>query len=368
MPSPIVLIPLVATAAAISIDDVRPVLEDGELRVEIVTLEEVAARDVRTRPERDRLVLYVAGGRTVGGRTSFGADEPRVRVYPRALYAKIEVAFPTGHSCSGPVTIETEPRVVRARMSCRAEPATAAAVAQVAPPPHTEPVAVLSPAPAAATPAPSVPALAPAPPARDERAALPPPALPPQEAAAAAPTALAPGALPGLPASAAAPAAAFNAAPARDADAGAGLGPIAAALGLVALGAVALVMGRRRARRPRVIEIVESTSLGPRRSLIVARINGETLILGASEAGISRLASVDRAPVSAISDEPPEGQQGLLARLFSKPARIDTEAEAQARAAVEAEEARVFDEMLHESIEDQDLRHRLAAGQTGTVS
>jgi hypothetical protein len=53
----------------------------------------------------------------------------------------------------------------------------------------------------------------------------------------------------------------------------------------------ALVLARRRHRVARVVDIVETASLGPRRSLVVARVGDELLLLGSSEGGIALLAT-----------------------------------------------------------------------------
>src|SRR5262249_24065065 len=54
---------------------------------------------------------------------------------------------------------------------------------------------------------------------------------------------------------------------------------------LAALGVGAFLYARRRQARTGFIKIVETASLGPKRSLVVAQVNGETLVLGSSEAG-----------------------------------------------------------------------------------
>jgi len=71
----------------------------------------------------------------------------------------------------------------------------------------------------------------------------------------------------------------------------AGLGSMAIPgllLAALAVGAF-LFARRRRATIHRHIEILETTSLGPKRSLVVARIGDETMVLGISEAGIALL-------------------------------------------------------------------------------
>lgn len=75
------------------------------------------------------------------------------------------------------------------------------------------------------------------------------------------------------------------------ASGGTGTGLYIAAVALLALAVVALFVLRRRSQAPRLITIVETTSLGPRRSLVVARLADELLLLGSSEQGIALLAT-----------------------------------------------------------------------------
>jgi flagellar biogenesis protein FliO len=56
---------------------------------------------------------------------------------------------------------------------------------------------------------------------------------------------------------------------------------------LGAIAAVAIYLGRRKRRQGGLIQILETAHLGPKRQLVIARVNGETLILGSSEAGIT---------------------------------------------------------------------------------
>ena len=89
----------------------------------------------------------------------------------------------------------------------------------------------------------------------------------------------------------AAKAAAPVAAPAagdKPASSGGG-GVILAVMILIGLAGSAYYFARRRGTVTRFINIVETANLGPKRSLIVARIGDETMILGASEAGITLL-------------------------------------------------------------------------------
>jgi len=131
----------------------------------------------------------------------------------------------------------------------------------------------------------------------------------------------------------------------------------APALGLLGLAALAFAVTRRRGTRVGRIAILESATLGPRRSLVIADVLGDRLVLAVSEAGVAVLSSRP-APAtedtSAASDllvmpaAPPAARgPGLFRRLFGRasPPR--------------------FDQELAESLEDQELRAKLAAGFRG---
>ena len=116
-------------------------------------------------------------------------------------------------------------------------------------------------------------------------------------------------------------------------------------LAVVMLAAVAggvLLLTRRRARRQGLIQILETAAIGPKRSLLVARVNGQTMVLGASEAGITLLTSLDARTepqvaavmgnLPAVKEQPEnsgpevtidapsdsEGEMGVLSRLFGR--------------------------------------------------
>ncbi|MFL5302318.1 MAG: flagellar biosynthetic protein FliO [Anaeromyxobacteraceae bacterium] len=164
-------------------------------------------------------------------------------------------------------------------------------------------------------------------------------------------------------------------------------GSLAAGLLLAALAVAALVLARRRQRVARVVEIVETASLGPRRSLVVARIGDELLLLGSSEGGIALLttrpASLAARPVAQDAAAPRPARAGdgamsglrdaLLARAAPaappEPAaptlRERILARLKPRAVAPATAA--FETLLAESVEDVELRRKLAAGQIGSV-
>jgi flagellar protein FliO/FliZ len=118
---------------------------------------------------------------------------------------------------------------------------------------------------------------------------------------------------------------------------GSSLKPIGAGLVLVAFAVAALVTARRRKRAPRLVEILESSSLGPKRSLVVARMGDELLLLGSSEGGITLL-STRPAPATPAA---------LPAAAAAEPTR--------------------FELILGESVDDLELRRKLAAGAAGSV-
>ena len=232
-----------------------------------------------------------------------------------------------------------------------------------------------------------------------------PPVTTPVAAAAPAPLALALSTPVKTDSAAREPASVGNAA----SNGGGGAGIYLGALLLLGLGAAAYFFARKRATVPRFVRIMETASLGPKRSIVVAQINGETMILGTSEAGITVLqarvepnvASLAAAAVASIAapapvaaaapatsstaidatlaiddfdfpdtgaaspdaglipeadvDDSMPAQGGLLARLFrrGKPANES--------------EFHNFEELLEDSVEDQELRHKLSLGLAGRV-
>ncbi|MCC6335748.1 MAG: flagellar biosynthetic protein FliO [Myxococcales bacterium] len=118
-------------------------------------------------------------------------------------------------------------------------------------------------------------------------------------------------------------------------------GPVWGGLGLLALAVVAFLLSRRRARVARRLELVESMSLGPRRSMCLARVDGRLLVLGVSEAGVQLLTQYD-APASAEEAEPSD---------VSEPA-----------------EALAFENLLVESTAEQELRARFSAARLNEVA
>jgi flagellar protein FliO/FliZ len=170
---------------------------------------------------------------------------------------------------------------------------------------------------------------------------------------------------------------------------------LAAAI-LVALAVAAVWFARRRASRTRMIRIVETASIGPRRSLVVACIGGRTMVLGVSEAGVSLLdapatpasfptvAELEKAPpledpasslrnmllgkAQATTSEDPKQEGSLLSRLFHR-AEPSFETDRRARAFDEVlSENLASENFASESFDDQELRRKLALGVGGRVA
>jgi hypothetical protein len=198
----------------------------------------------------------------------------------------------------------------------------------------------------------------------------------------------------------------IGAAPSAQAETSHGFpaGPVLPILGFALCGGAALVFARRKQQAtPKMLEIVETHGLGGRRSLIVARIAGETVLLGSSEAGLSLLLarpgetvtqaqSEAHRPIAAAS--PPAPVAGALGstwlgklRLarsheqgpeikepsFEELLALDAAARSKSRSApatplVEPALLRQPLDPLAESAEDQELRRKLAQGRSGRIA
>jgi flagellar biogenesis protein FliO len=309
---------------------------DGRLRVAVTTSRPVDAADVHTKL-RDRLFsVYVEGARVPSDRTMLGDGGIAVVARSRRTYAKLEVALSPGAACAGAPEIKPTPSGVEVTLGCRG------VVAQsTAPDDPAIAVAPRAPAPAKAVPAAAQTVATPAPPA----ARTPPPAAP-------------------LP-------------PAAKAGAG-----HAALVAPVSLGLLAIVGAfgwrRRRARPERHIRILETAVLGPKRALILAEIDGKSLVLGASEAGIALLSTTPgtapapdaeaapAGPPADGADEPGLDQGGILARLFHRDRWPERDADDARTGNPEEDEA--FSALLRESLEDDELRRRLSGDTSGRSS
>jgi len=146
---------------------------------------------------------------------------------------------------------------------------------------------------------------------------------------------------------------------------------VAPLVALVGLAGAAIFLSRRRRVAGRYVQILETTSLGPKRSVVVARMGSELLILGASEAGVTLLATRAADAGGAAAAEPP---QLLSLHEVPPPEPSPTVPAAASRLAAlfrhraaAAAPVTGFDALLTESAEDLDLRRKLARGQAGSV-
>jgi len=411
--------------AAVLINDVRIESSSGAMTVDVATSEPVDRADVRgVSGGSRRMFVYLQG--TQAERRSFGTGPESVLVHPRARYTKLEI--PTDGRCAEPMVVEATSAGIRVRAACQNSGMPAALVA---PPIHLPgkdhaeqpspdaPMAALARSrsqtdslrAALALPAEATDKEGDGAPAEDDghaaaavepsaKKAQPVAVVPAVPAAPSKTAALAPTTQPDAPLAALAstdtpsPAAAGNAVGESKSSASTA-STVLAVLLLIGLGIAATLLTRRRATRTRMIRIVETASIGPRRSLVVACIGGRTMVLGVSEAGVSLLdaqagtitmpAAPERSP-SASLEEAALGLRGfgraetqmesapsvqsaqpvddgkhegsMLGRLFHR--------EQAPRAT--AGRAQEFDELLAESLEDQDLRRKLSLGEAGRVA
>jgi flagellar biogenesis protein FliO len=417
--------------AAVLINDVRSESAGGAITVDVATSEPVAREDVRgVSGGSRRMFVYVQGSQA--SRKSFGSGPEAIVVHPRARYTKLEI--PTDGRCMEPMSVEATPAGIRVRASCqntgmpaglvappvrlpgndRAEqPSPDAPMAALArrrsqteslraalalPPEATDKEADgtsaedgLRGAATAETAEKKARAGATAPVVAEKMAE--PPAANADKPMAAKAAPLAPTTQPDAPLAVVASVESSTPSPAGNSggetkSSSNVFSTVLAVVLLAGLGVAATLLARRRATRTRMIRIVETASIGPRRSLVVACIGGRTMVLGVSEAGVALLdaqvgavgvpaspekaqsanfeeaafglrglvQSQDQARTDSAEDAKHEGS--LLGRLFHR-----TEAPSEA-----ARRAHEFDELLSESLEDQDLRRKLSLGEAGRVA
>ena len=427
------LLPLLA----VTVTGVTSETHDSDVVIDVATSEPVPARAVR--PMTGTSLLYVFVDGATPDRAVFENGDHPVAARTRARYTKLEIPLDPGMRCREPASVATLDSGLRVQFSCGAKagemataeapgrlpvdrrqtskPAARAASQEllaaalalpagtpfaakteteddenqaIKPLAETKPSveAKALPAQVAQPAAPAVPAAAPAPanPAKplpqEAKAVVPAPATPAAAPAMPAAAPATPAAAPATPASALAPAHSSSAPMAAVAGAThSGSSLVLAVVLLVAVGGGVLVLTRRRTRRPGLIQILETAAIGPKRALLVARVNGQTMVLGASEAGIALLGSLEgktepqvvavMGNLPAVKEQPddsgpevtidapsePEGEMGVLSRLFGHRPKDSSERDAAA-----------FRELLEESYEDQELRNKLAQGLSGKVS
>jgi flagellar biogenesis protein FliO len=465
-----------------AIEKATATVDDGRLIAEVTTSLPIFREDLRAKVDGRNVVLYVQGAAINGPKRVFGEGPQAVRAYARSSYVKLEMPLPAGVSCGGPATISVADDTIHMSMACKGAGVAAAAAApkaEAAAPaaeiaaaeraieaakaiePKAEPKAardilqeraavapktaetvktrsltkaeaeaptptkIWAAAPAAAAAEAKTTETAKTEVAKTEVAKAAEPAVAAATHAAEKPAALptqaeAPKAevkpIVAVPAREEKRTTAENAAP-QPADSNSGV-MVGAALLLLA-GAAFYLHRRRKQQQAGLIRILETASLGPKRTLVVAEVDGEKMILGTSEAGISVLTPAGRAaspwgeqtmssrvhlpadmltgqtmvqghPALAMATtstaipayaaatamahapktvaepeihiETDENEGGLLSRLFRRNA-----------ATIESDEGlgnmeEEFRDLLQDSIEDEELRRRLQAGLGGRTS
>ena len=421
---------------AVLIQDVRAESSASSVTVDVATSEPVDRADVRgVVSGAHRIWVYVQG--TTAARSAFGSSEQPIAVYPRARYTKLEISTPA--RCSEPMLVEPTPSGVRVRATCGGGATVGSISAPVRAPDGENAERPFPEAPLAAktrshADAESLRAALALPSAsvRAESEALadedvsnrPGKAKPegkndgkaekatveasqatakPTGAAAAAPSTSAPAKTSEPDAPVAAPAvvdSASSSGPGRGVEsksnASGGSGAASTVMAVVLLAGLAIagvVFARRRTARPRMIKIVETASIGPRRSLVIANVGGRTMVLGVSEAGVALL----DAQIAAIAPEAANAQPASLgdeSDVVSEQSVAGLRALAQAQSqgdeptstsetknessllsrlfhhqtAPLASSSREFEDLLSESLEDQELRRKLSLGESGRVA
>lgn len=419
MLTPLALLPVLA----VTVTGVTTQTQDNSITVDVATSEPIAPH--RVRPMAGHRLLYLFVDDATPEQEVFRSGSRTITARARTRYTKLEIPVNAGQRCYEPAEVHATPTGLSVQFSCSKSTAPVAETAQQESP---DPALVQEPQAPKATRSeellkaalalPADMAFAKADDEQEEPAAKPdvaePKPLPHDRAAApkakaqalAAAPVLAPAPAPEAeapaPARKNAPAAQAKPSPAPSATpvaTQAAPAPptipqapvLASAAGgnswfvfgvLLLVGAVGgmLVLTRRRARREGLIRILETAAIGPKRTLLVAKINGRTMVLGASEAGIALLESIEgkeAAPVAQVMGEPPpvrekleeplalppepasepEGEMGVLRRLFRRRPKL-----------VSAQDEAAFRELLADSYEDQELRERLSQGLVAKVS
>lgn len=382
------LIPILTLAAAnpVFVRTVNADVHEGRYEMRIEGEAPLDPADVKGRIEGRRITLYVEGGRARSENRAWGHGELHVRAFRHKERLELEGRLPASGCAGGVSVVAAGQGGVIARVSCATGPGDVSATE--VPPPRTEGVAAAPPPLAKTHDESLLQAVALPPPPVAEAPVLPAPERNPPAKATVAEAVPAAAAVASPSTGPKAPAAAAGAAPQASLW-GAALKALFPILLLGGVAWVGLKVSRRRRGLGRHVRIMETTPLGPRRSLIVAKVGNETLLLGASEAGIALIqvrtndakpaeegdelpggSRVDEAPEGSWldvmpggtpeGDEAPEaGQVKLLSRLFRKRRRGLPESWPFAN---------VLDaSLLEDSSEDRELREKLALGMEARV-
>lgn len=398
------LLPLLALEGHVTIDDVSAGAADNKVTIEVKTSAPVETGDVRSKFANGMIQLYLDGGFVGTTKRSLKSGGFGIALARRNEYVKIEVPMAADLGCTGPVRVETVQGGFKASLNCQGASAPEAVAAEEKPaePQPVEKTAAVAATTKAAEPAPAPKAEVKAE-AKVEAKAEPAPAAAPAVEKKPEPVKTAP---------APAPAPITTAQMPKSSSSGAMMLP---AFALIAIGGAAWFLKRRQQKKSSMIEILETAQLGPKRQLVVARVNGETMILGSSEAGITCLSGLHRLPpmgsegtmssifqVNAMNQmqmanmnqmanmtasvqapaapapapsqfpefEPPakgpiaefRDEGGILTRLF----RAKGQDKPQEK--FDNIELHEFDNLLQESVADQELRQKLSSGYRGKVS
>jgi flagellar protein FliO/FliZ len=167
-------------------------------------------------------------------------------------------------------------------------------------------------------------------------------------------------------------------------------------LGFALCCAAAMVFAKKKQiATPKLLEIVETHAVGGRRQIIVARIAGETVILGSSEAGLTLLLArpgetvaqlqatqdVAAAPAQKPAPKVEEKATSWLGKLrlakapelsfedlLAQDAALRAQGKGQPVQMAEPALLRQPIDPLAESAEDTELRRKLAAGRSGRIA
>lgn len=355
------------------IQDVQASREAGHLRVEVAADGGIDPDGARTRIEGGTLLIYLEGARVKADNRSWDLADGSGEIRAHRHKFETELVVPlAGNGCTGPVELEGTDTGITALVGCegrvvadtasvktkvkadpKAEQRKAEQLKALVELPEAAPEAKAIPeAKVVAKVQPAVEAKAPARVAAVEAKAelLPAAEVKPPEAkpvaAKAVDTAQAE-TKPTLPAAIVT----GDATSTAKVVPGGGLRSIgvpAMLLAILATGAYFFAR-RRRTISVRRIQILETASLGPKRSLVVARIGDETLILGTSEAGITLLkGNVDATGVAkALAST--AAPAATLGELESRGTTAAREASAEADAAAAAFE---ISQPLEEALAD----------------
>ncbi|HEY4184714.1 MAG TPA: flagellar biosynthetic protein FliO [Polyangia bacterium] len=407
-------------ASPVFISEVRATREPGHLRVEVRADGGIDPEAARTKIDEGRLFLFLGGAHVKADNRAWPLKDGNGEIRAHRHHTETELDVPlTGNGCSGPVELQGTPTGMTALVGCEG---SASAIPQSAPAPVV--VAKAKPEKVAVAEETALHKLVALPPSEDdsaeEEAKAPADAETKAKVGAktnkeepaktpvvvTAPPVAAPITIEqpaSHPLAADALAATASDAKGKTTTTPSGLRAVGLpALLLAGLALAAYLFARKkRGLGTRRIEILETASLGPKRSLVIARVGDDTLVLGSSEAGITLLRSSGDQATAALgmpakvatvvetlkaNSPTSELDQPLVEALADVPQPDDLSGETKTgRAPFRAIEGGLaslfgrgavatpprveptFDDFLEDSVEDQELRRKLAAGMSARV-